>query len=540
MIHPLAFISQRNKKKNNLSEQWNKIKDESFDFDLIESYFRKKNHSSAFQVINNKTINDIDLYELFTFIDRTNSKIGQQYLLNMLFTINNSLSFDSQERLIKYFNENEKARKKTRSIFSRLNQHEAYYISDLFLTQYVQKPKWFWVIPIASILPLTTLFLTFFIPKMLFLLFFLIVLNIVFHYLNKPNIFMYTDSIPQLIILCKMVNELTKSDIPTTSNDNNSIQSSLKSINSIKKYLSIFKLEAKSNGSEFAAIVLLIVEYVKIFFLIEPQIVFATLKKLDKKREDIRILFEYLGEIDAAVSIASLRATIPYWCNPIFHNNNKYLNVQDLYHPLITNAVPNTLDISDKSILLTGSNMSGKTTFIRTIAINTLLAQTINTTFATSFNLSQMRIFSAIRISDDLLNDKSYYMEEVETIKNMIDECRSKQRNIFILDEIFKGTNTTERIAAGKAVLSYLSADDNIVFVSTHDIELASLLADSYNLHHFTEVVDNNTIRFDYKLKPGKLTTRNAIKILELANYPEQIIDEARKISGSLKQENSL
>ena len=124
--------------------------------------------------------------------------------------------------------------------------------------------------------------------------------------------------------------------------------------------------------------------------------------------------------------------------------------------------------------------MSGKTTFIRTIAINTLLAQTINTTFATSFNLSQMRIFSAIRISDDLLNDKSYYMEEVETIKNMIDECRSKQRNIFILDEIFKGTNTTERIAAGKAVLSYLSADDNIVFVSTHDIELASLLADSY------------------------------------------------------------
>ena len=122
----------------------------------------------------------------------------------------------------------------------------------------------------------------------------------------------------------------------------------------------------------------------------------------------------------------------------------------------------------------------------------------------------------------------------------MIDECRSKQRNIFILDEIFKGTNTTERIAAGKAVLSYLSADDNIVFVSTHDIELASLLADSYNLHHFTEVVDNNTIRFDYKLKPGKLTTRNAIKILELANYPEQIIDEARKISGSLKQENYL
>ena len=206
-----------------------------------------------------------------------------------------------------------------------------------------------------------------------------------------------------------------------------------------------------------------------------------------------------------------------------------------MYHPLIINAVSNTLDTNGKSILLTGSNMSGKTTFIRTIAINTLLAQTINTAFATSFELSQMRIFSAIRISDDLLNDKSYYMEEVETIKTMIDESRSQNRNIFFLDEIFKGTNTIERIAAGKAVLSYLSSDENMVFVSTHDIELASLLSDSYTLFHFAEIVDNNAIHFDYKLKPGKLTTKNAIRILELSNYPAQIIDEARKLSTLLK-----
>lgn len=179
--------------------------------------------------------------------------------------------------------------------------------------------------------------------------------------------------------------------------------------------------------------------------------------------------------------------------------------------------------------------MSGKTTFIRTIAVNTLLAQTINTAFADKFELSPMRIFSAIRISDDLLNDKSYYMEEVDTIKTMIDESRSGYPNIFFLDEIFKGTNTTERIAAGKAVLSYLSDENNLIFVSTHDLEIATLLSETYALYHFTETVDDNAIHFDYKLKPGRLTTRNAIKILELNNYPLQITNEANTISGTLK-----
>ena len=523
------LINRFNKKKNSMSDTWNKLKNEPFEFELIAFYSKKKKQESVLQVINNKIINDIDLHDLFMFVDRTNSRIGQQYLLNKLYTIDASLSFEPQEKLITYFNENEDITNKTKNLLSRLNKHEAYFIPDLFLSPYVQKPKWFWVVHILSILPIAAIIATFFIPKMLLLLVLFLILNLIFHYWNKRNIFVYIDTIPQLLILCKTVRKLIKSAIPVTSITN--VISSLQSIDTLKKSLSIFKLEAKTNGSELAAIALLVVEYIKIFFLIEPQLVFFALKKLEKKRSDIQTLFEYVGEIDAAISIASLRATVPHWCRPVFCNKTKQLSVKDLYHPLITNAVSNTLDTNGKSILLTGSNMSGKTTFIRTIAINTLLAQTINTAFATTFELSQMRIFSAIRISDDLLNDKSYYMEEVETIKTMIDESRSQNRNIFFLDEIFKGTNTIERIAAGKAVLSYLSSDENIVFVSTHDIELASLLSDSYTLFHFAEIVDNNAIHFDYKLKPGKLTTKNAIRILELSNYPAQIIDEARKLS---------
>jgi DNA mismatch repair ATPase MutS len=178
--------------------------------------------------------------------------------------------------------------------------------------------------------------------------------------------------------------------------------------------------------------------------------------------------------------------------------------------------------------------MSGKTSFIRTIALNVITGLTLNTCFAEYFSMPRVRIFSAIRISDDLMNDRSYYFEEVITIKEMLDNSTSGNLNLFLLDEIFKGTNTVERISAGKAVLSSLNKNNNIVFVSTHDIELADLLKQEYDLYHFSEIVNHKTVDFDYKLKEGKLKNRNAIKILQLNDYPESIIQEAIEISEEL------
>jgi DNA mismatch repair ATPase MutS len=145
-----------------------------------------------------------------------------------------------------------------------------------------------------------------------------------------------------------------------------------------------------------------------------------------------------------------------------------------------------------------------------------------------------MRIFSAIRVTDDLLNEKSYYLEEVLLIKGMIDESQSEIQTLFLLDELFKGTNTVERIAAGKAVLNYLNKGKHIVFVSTHDIELADYLKNTFDLYHFTEIVEDDKIVFDYKLKEGDLKTRNAIRILELNAYPTEIIREAKALSEKI------
>jgi DNA mismatch repair ATPase MutS len=241
-----------------------------------------------------------------------------------------------------------------------------------------------------------------------------------------------------------------------------------------------------------------------------------------------------VGSIDASISVAALRSGKLKTCQPVFVPAGKEVVAKNVFHPLIGNCVKNSLTISNRSVLITGSNMSGKSTFLRTLAINSILAQTIYTCFADEYSSPILKQFSSIRIDDSLFEGKSYYFQEVNTMASLIAEVNLPHQNLFILDEIFKGTNTVERIAAGKAVLSYLNRNDNIVVVSTHDIELADLLKDEYDLHHFTETVENNKLHFDHSIKPGQIRTRNAIRILELSDYPDDITREARQISATL------
>jgi DNA mismatch repair ATPase MutS len=276
------------------------------------------------------------------------------------------------------------------------------------------------------------------------------------------------------------------------------------------------------------------VELIKALFLIEPLVLYNVLKELDLRRAQIQQIYEFVGETDVAMSIEFLRADLPYSCFPTITSVERQTTATEVYHPLIFNFVSNSIDLKEKSALLTGSNMSGKTTFIRTMGINTLTAQTINTCFAKAFTTPILKIHSAIRISDDLLNDKSYYFEEVLTVKELIQESSSGFGNLFLLDELFKGTNTVERIASGKAVLTYLNKGSNIAFVATHDLELAELLKDTFRLFHFTEVIREGNVVFDYKIKPGNLSNTNAIRILELNEYPLEVTEEATRLARQI------
>ena len=518
--------------KEKLLSEFGHLKSDSFDFENIESYFRKKDNTNTFQTLSDKTCNDLDFQELFMFIDRTNSRVGQQFLYNKLRNIPvDSTENIRNERLLDEFTNNADFRVSVQSQLRKLNDREVFYIATLFQNEILQPPKWYFIVPLLSFASVLAFVLAFFNPVLFLVILGLSVINIVIHFWNKKNVFNYFSSIPQLSKLNGVAQELYKHD--SLNEINPDLIKSANVINKVSNRMSFFNLEVKLQSDQqifFWAML----ELVKIVFLIEPLFLFGTLKRIDTKRSEIEDVFQFVGEVDAMISIASLRKGLTNFCIPKITDEQKKLTAQEVYHPLIENCVKNNLEVNDKSILLTGSNMSGKTSFIRTIAINVITGLTINTCFAEQFSMPRVRVFSAIRISDDLMNDRSYYFEEVMTIKEMITESKSENANLFLLDEIFKGTNTVERISAGKAVLSSLNEDNNIVFVSTHDIELADLLKNEYDLYHFSEIIDHNTVDFDYKLKDGKLKNRNAIRILQINDYPESIIKEAITISEEL------
>lgn len=525
-----AKLSSNRNNKNDSDKQ------KFYNFDIISYYHKFKINSAEDITVDDKTVADIDFYEVFKFLDYTKSKVGQQFFFNRLLTLDSRKDFVEQEKWITYFSQNKKDKIIIERILSKLDKHESYYITNLFLDEYIGKPKHYDILKFLCFLPAVFFLMTFISKIFYFLLGISIVLNLILHYRFKKYIYLYKDSVSQLLILINVVNEFI--NLGLFSNEATSLLKSKKSLEKLKKKMIVFRIE-KIGDSDILEILFLIAEYIKIIFLIEPLVIFDVLSQLKSKKDDVRHLYEFIGEIDSYISILELRECVIYYCIPESKEKFKTLSFVDIYHPLIEDCVPNSLEINGKSILLTGSNMAGKTTFIRCVAINTLLAQTINTCFAREFKYCPMNILSAIRISDDLLNERSYYFEEVLTIKNMIAQNLEKGGNIFLLDEIFKGTNTLERISAGKAVLSYLAKEDsNVVFVSTHDVELADLLRDLYDLYHFTEIIQNDQISFDYKLKKGSLATRNAIRILEINDYPKEIINDAKETFSCLCQDS--
>ncbi len=524
-------FNQKKELNNRLKESFGNLKDDSFDFDYIEKYFRKKDNSKAHQVLSDKTCNDLDFDDLFMFLDRTHSKVGQQYLYNQLRILNlNEKETKLNEEILTELSENPELRISVQKKLEKLKNKDAFYISTLFQEEHLNPPKWFIVIKLLSFASLVSLILGFFNPVFFIVLLCVFCINFVLHYWNKNNLVQYVGSIPQILILNNVASYLFTN--PLFKKLNPDLPKSIKLINEVKNRMSFFSLEAKLQG-EIEIIVWFVFEIFKTMFLLEPLLLFGVLKRLNTKRSYIESVFKFVGHIDMLISIASLRKGLKTFCLPVINNEDKII-AQDISHPLIFNCATNSIEIIEKSILLTGSNMSGKTSFIRAVGLNVITGLTINTCFAKSMIFPLLKVFSAIRISDDLMNDKSYYFEEVLTIKEMLKESKNGNKNLFLLDEIFKGTNTVERISAGKSVLSALTKKKNKILVSTHDIELTDMLSDEYELYHFSETVNEKTVGFDYKLKEGKLKNRNAIRILEINDYPKEVVKEAIEISKEL------
>ena len=270
-------------------------------------------------------------------------------------------------------------------------------------------------------------------------------------------------------------------------------------------------------------------DYIRMIFHVDIIKYNQMISFLKEHVDDASEIYAIVGRLDSAISINNYRTNINKLCKPKFISKNT-INIENGYHPLIENPVCNSIN-TERNILITGSNASGKSTFLKTVALNAIFAQCFGFAFAESYEAPFFRIYTSMALRDDLNKGESYFVSEIKSLKRIIDATKIEDnkgiKTICFIDEVLRGTNTVERIAASVEILKSFYSNNVLCFAATHDIELTDLLTEEFDNYHFTENVENNDVRFSYNIIKGVATSRNAIRLLSVLGYDEDIVNKA-------------
>jgi hypothetical protein len=242
----------------------------------------------------------------------------------------------------------------------------------------------------------------------------------------------------------------------------------------------------------------------------------------EANREDVPVWFDVLSEIDALNSLGCFAYNHPGFILPEPRGHAFELEAEDCGHPLINpeTRVDNPVSFTswDQFVIITGANMAGKSTYLRTVAVNFVLAMVGAPVCATKFIFSPASIFTSIRTKDNLLQNESYFFAELKRLKAIIDELEKGNRLFIILDEILKGTNSKDKQAGSKALLKQLIRYGSSGLIATHDLALGDLIKeypDNIRNMRFEVEIENDELEFDYKLKDGISRNLNATFLMK-------------------------
>lgn len=352
----------------------------------------------------------------------------------------------------------------------------------------------------------------------------LMVYNITTYFKEKNEIDPYITSFAYIMRLLGICEEIEKVKIPVCEREWERLRRHTKAMQSMRR--NSFWVMDPGRGQAGGNILETVLDYVRMVFHVDLLKFNSMLKHLRNHIEDVDTLIGVIGFLETAIAIGIFRGSLTEgYCQPVFGSDSG-ISMEAGYHPLLVQPVKNGIK-ADRGVLLTGSNASGKSTFLKTVAINAVFAQTIHTCAADSFHSAFYRIYSSMALRDDLGAGESYYIVEIKALKRILDAAGEHGRVLCFVDEVLRGTNTVERIAASTQILKSLQGSRILCFAATHDIELTRLLEEEYDNYHFSEEVRDGDVMFDYKLQCGRATTRNAIRLLELMGYDKAIIDKA-------------
>ena len=487
------------------------------DFDPISAFYKNMARQEDGFFIDDITWNDLLMDDVYNRINHTMSVCGEQYLYYMMRrTEEDEALLRKRIETLELFQKNPDQLKDIQYHLMEYGKNRSFDFSKYFFEHSgdIAEKNIRYVLQAVLLLLSPLLFL---IDRSLGIVTaFLLAGNIITHYTGSKRIRKNLTVLTWIVDLIKCGEKIKRKNYAVLKDF--PLRKALRDVHSMKiKGFHYFIFESQN----------IILEYLKAAFLLELILYGKFMKLLQEKRNEFLQLYCLLGKIDSYISVASVRGTYPVWCTPEFLQEGPLRTIQKkAYHPLISYPVPNDLYM-DKCILITGSNASGKSTFLKTVAINAIFAQTICTCFAEKYRSSIVNVYTSMALRDDIVSQESYYIVEIKSLKRILDAVEVKKNVLCFIDEVLRGTNTIERIAASSEILKNFSRSGALCMAATHDIELAEILEELYENYHFQEHITDDDITFDYILYPGKTGTRNAIQLLRLMGYPPEIVEKA-------------
>ncbi len=505
--------------------------------------------------MDDRTWADLHMDAVFTALDHTASTLGRQALYHRLRTVPVGDHLDAFEALVERMITDKPARERAKRALGRLRDPHGYDLWWLAEQDALETQPWYLLFPLltATTIVLLLLLLTPWWPRIVPLLIVTLVTNLIVRFSTDRRVLSVAGAFRQLapvIATAQALRFLHGSDIDPITDPLRSDVPKLGRLKTIARWVSGDPMMLAVSPNPLAVILSdfsnTIYDYLNLAFLLDANGVFFGAGELQTHGASLLRAIAAIGDVDAAISVAAFRASTDGWTRPQWVPAGTRAVLSDVRHPLVDAAVPNTIALAPgRGALITGSNMSGKSTFLRTVGVAAVMGQTINTCLAADYAAPVFHVRSCIGRADDLLAGKSYYIVEVESLLELVQASASAAPHLFLLDELFRGTNAVERIAAGQAVLEALligtsGRSHHVALAATHDGELVDLLPATYAPYHFGDQVGPDGLTFDHRLQTGPATTRNAITLLRIHGAPQSLVDRATACAATLDRQRSV
>lgn len=496
--------------------------------DHIKGYYNKHKSDKCIDTI---TWNDLELDAVFEEVNFTHSAIGEEYLYYLL--RENTFSTEEYERLetfVKALLEHPEERAQIEFIMGSLGYTERYsiyeYLDHLNILGKRSNLKHY----LADFcLIISIILLPFWTNLGVILLIAFMIYNIMTYFTEKKLVEPYVISFVfalRMVAGAKRLSAMKEEWLQPITTPLKGLYQALRPMNYGFSVVQSVSSPLGGNPLEIFA------DYLKMIFHYDLILFNRLYKFLDAHKEQVDEMLGLMGQLEAYVSIAAYRTYLKdEYCIPDFlrKEDAKQIHIEDGYHPKMPDAVRNSIDAS-RGVLITGSNASGKSSFLKMIAVNAVLAQSIHTVTARCYKAPLFQIYSSMSLRDDLENGDSYFMVEIKAIKRIMDGVDEDRFVLCFVDEVLRGTNTIERIAASTQILKCLNQSGILCFAATHDIELTYLLEQDFDNYHFSEEIIEDDVVFQYKLLNGRATSRNAILLLKQMGYGNQITEAANSL----------